>query len=52
MPIFPRLRQIFFKNTNNNAKMVQEIKNMAEYQALLASTPGLIVIDFTASWCT
>ena len=31
--------------------MVKEIKNMAEFTALLESTPGLIVIDFTATWC-
>lgn len=31
--------------------MVKEIKDLAEFNSLLQSTPGLIVIDFTASWC-
>ena len=31
--------------------MVKEIKTLAEFQAEIAGTDKLIIIDFTATWC-
>eukprot|EP00301_Raphidiophrys_heterophryoidea_P026694 c9277_g1_i1.p2 GENE.c9277_g1_i1~~c9277_g1_i1.p2 ORF type:complete len:120 (-),score=26.24 c9277_g1_i1:89-448(-) len=39
------------KHSLTKQKMVQEVKTKAEFDNVIANASGLVVVDFTATWC-